>query len=641
MVRKIFILLLVLLIVSVCSGRILSSNVEKFTSEGYPVVAVESDPSFQAWLVVPPNISIFTNDAGYLTSYSETDPCAMQYLNQAVLTTSLPSFSGLTINTGIARFLGTVSQEATYTNRLDVGVEAGSPRIVFEEAYFTIWQMLNYQGAFTWGIPNYEMMILEGPNPDDPEAVLTLLGSNRIKLSTMSSAGNNWSYIKGPLMVGDFTQPTGALGVTGNALISGTLGAGEITGTSLRILESGSTPVKYSIFQGGDQEIDLTYTLPTAYPVSVSQVLQSTTAGILSWVTPAASVSFGTTTQIPYMNVAGTDFLYDPDLVFDGTTLTAGGFTSAGKILLTAAGNTATKLAIGTDTSLAENYKSLLELSSTATYPVADTLSSMITATMYGNINSITSGTFNFAGAFFNNSAGTRTGTTLNTWIGLYGGVGVDIDAVGSGTGTGIAMILEGVFFTVANAGDISNSSGSVTRVVDTRGLYVTSNLGGGTLAGSKLRADNYGARFLGNMVGLYNCSVAGNNYGAYIVTMDSLAAASTGNITSYAVYIAPCATSTKSGGGIVTSYGIYQPNPASGTAPTNIIQSYTRIGGIAAPTVPLDITGAISSSTTIQTASADTWDLNDYTAGTVTDTGYITVTINGTSYKLLARLEP
>lgn len=35
---------------------------------------VESDPIFQAWLSTPPNISIFTNDVGYLTSFSEIDP---------------------------------------------------------------------------------------------------------------------------------------------------------------------------------------------------------------------------------------------------------------------------------------------------------------------------------------------------------------------------------------------------------------------------------------------------------------------------------------------------------------------------------------------------------------------------------------
>ena len=34
----------------------------------------ETDPVFSAWLATPPNVSIFTNDAGYLTSFTETDP---------------------------------------------------------------------------------------------------------------------------------------------------------------------------------------------------------------------------------------------------------------------------------------------------------------------------------------------------------------------------------------------------------------------------------------------------------------------------------------------------------------------------------------------------------------------------------------
>lgn len=83
-------------------------------------------------------------------------------------------------------------------------------------------------------------------------------------------------------------------------------------------------------FIAGTQTENINYTLPTAYPVSVSQVLQSTTAGVLSWVTPAASVSFGTTTQIPYMNAGGTDFLYSANLVFNGTNLTCLGTMGIG-----------------------------------------------------------------------------------------------------------------------------------------------------------------------------------------------------------------------------------------------------------------------------------------------------------------------
>ena len=51
----------------------------------------------------------------------------------------------------------------------------------------------------------------------------------------------------------------------------------------LGVLEGGTTPVKYTYFQGGDQVIDLTYTLPTAFPVTNPGLLKSTIAGVMSW----------------------------------------------------------------------------------------------------------------------------------------------------------------------------------------------------------------------------------------------------------------------------------------------------------------------------------------------------------------------
>jgi len=43
----------------------------------------------------------------------------------------------------------------------------------------------------------------------------------------------------------------------------------------------------------------------------------------------------------------------------------------------------------------------------------------------------------------------------------------------------------------------------------------------------------------------------------------------------------------------------------------------------------------------TIAAVHGDHWALEDYHAGVVTDTGYVQVTINGTTYQLLARLPP
>lgn len=49
------------------------------------------------------------------------------------------------------------------------------------------------------------------------------------------------------------------------------------------LLETGSSPTKFCYFQAGDQSIDLTYTLPTAYPTGNGYAMTSTTAGVMSW----------------------------------------------------------------------------------------------------------------------------------------------------------------------------------------------------------------------------------------------------------------------------------------------------------------------------------------------------------------------
>jgi hypothetical protein len=61
--------------------------------------------------------------------------------------------------------------------------------------------------------------------------------------------------------------------------------------TSLKILESGATPTKYTIFQGGDQIIDVTYTLPTAYPTQDGYALTATSAGTMSWAASGISAT--------------------------------------------------------------------------------------------------------------------------------------------------------------------------------------------------------------------------------------------------------------------------------------------------------------------------------------------------------------
>ncbi len=78
---------------------------------------------------------------------------------------------------------------------------------------------------------------------------------------------------------------TSFLDFSGNLSLTGKLG----------ILEGGASPTKYTYIQGGDQAIDLTYTLPVAYPASSGYLLASDTSGVMSWIAVAGT---GTVTSV-------------------------------------------------------------------------------------------------------------------------------------------------------------------------------------------------------------------------------------------------------------------------------------------------------------------------------------------------------
>jgi len=60
------------------------------------------------------------------------------------------------------------------------------------------------------------------------------------------------------------------------------------------ILEGGTTPTYYSIFQGGDQSGNITYTLPAGQAGGSGYVLSNNGSGVLSWAAPgAASIAIG------------------------------------------------------------------------------------------------------------------------------------------------------------------------------------------------------------------------------------------------------------------------------------------------------------------------------------------------------------
>jgi len=102
----------------------------------------------------------------------------------------------------------------------------------------------------------------------------------------------------------------------------------SVAGT-LGILEGGALPQYYTIFQGGDQSANITYTLPTS--IVANGFLRTDASGVLSWTTtiPATSVAWSNLTN-PTANLSlnhneyTTSFTWDTDAIagaFTGLTL--------------------------------------------------------------------------------------------------------------------------------------------------------------------------------------------------------------------------------------------------------------------------------------------------------------------------------
>ena len=98
----------------------------------------------------------------------------------------------------------------------------------------------------------------------------------------------------------------------------------SVAGT-LGIREGGTSPQYYTIFQGGDQTANITYTLPTS--IVNNGFLTTNSSGVLSWTTtvPASSVAWSNLTN-PNANLSLNHNEYTSTFTWD-TAATAGSFT--------------------------------------------------------------------------------------------------------------------------------------------------------------------------------------------------------------------------------------------------------------------------------------------------------------------------
>ncbi|MDD5132028.1 MAG: tail fiber domain-containing protein [bacterium] len=218
----------------------------------------------------------------------------------------------------------------------------------------------------------------------------------------------------------------------------------------LRILEGGVTPVRYTIFQGGDQTADVTYTLPVD-DGTVGQVLRSDGSGVLSWVDQTS----GAPTSAKYITqtVDGT-LSAEQSLGTLATGILKNTTTDVTGVLSIAALGTDYYGPSGTDVAVADG--------GTGTSNGSITGTTALTFTAGGtnqDVNLRPSGTGNIN---FNNTTNNRT-SYVNQWGDLY------IDAAGSLYTNGLRSIDAAFTITEASARNIVN----FTNSANTRTTYI------------------------------------------------------------------------------------------------------------------------------------------------------------------------
>jgi hypothetical protein len=93
------------------------------------------------------------------------------------------------------------------------------------------------------------------------------------------------------------------------------------------LVETGSTPTYHTIFQGGDQSANITYTLPTTAG-SIGQVMTTNGSGVLSWGAVGNISGSGTATRVAFWNNSSS-LSSDADLYWDNTNKRLGIGTSS------------------------------------------------------------------------------------------------------------------------------------------------------------------------------------------------------------------------------------------------------------------------------------------------------------------------
>ena len=238
----------------------------------------------------------------------------------------------------------------------------------------------------------------------------------------------------------------------------------------------------------------------------------------------------------------------------------------------------------------AMGYPALIEVASSDTYKISSAYKAGINSECYFDAANYSSGVI-AAGLYFNRASGTPAGAS-NSYIGLYGGAALN---VASGT---LKYWGAGLWFEVFNSANLDGGTLKLNTDYIHYGINVSCQMGfAGSTISNKANCQNHGLNLVATMAGTFNSTstTTSTNFGGKFSTVDSITDG-TGNIISYGCYISACAGRTFGSGGVLTSWGLYEVNGRN-----NAFLGPISIGKLTAPTVPLDVVGAILNTTTIE----------------------------------------
>ena len=211
---------------------------------------------------------------------------------------------------------------------------AGSPQsIAIDGNTQNAISFIGYSGSFSPGSSVGGTLTIATFNDNSGTAAF-VPGTNAYDLGSASLRWNTFATnanLSGTLIVSDATISssllTGSTRVNGGIAISGNASIGQ----SLLLYGAGTAYTSYTGFKAGSNVSNTLYTLPITYPSIGSSVLQSDTAGTLSWVAVSSGgTPGGSNKQIQYNNSSTFGGAAGFEYTTSGSAVTVGIFSNSG-----------------------------------------------------------------------------------------------------------------------------------------------------------------------------------------------------------------------------------------------------------------------------------------------------------------------